>query len=130
MLSHFSHVQLFLPLWTVASQVPLSMGFSRQEYWSGLPCPPAGDLPNPGTEPANPASPALTGRFFITITTWETPQPSPSKQTKTSHEVRNVSFIEFCSDFEIYAFYIMLLAFLVAQTVNNPPAMQETQVCS
>ena len=37
--------------WTVACQAPLSMGFSRQEYWSGLPCPPPGDLPNPGTEP-------------------------------------------------------------------------------
>ena len=40
--------------WTVAGQAPLSMGFSRQEYWSGLPCPPPGDLPNPGTEPRSP----------------------------------------------------------------------------
>ena len=45
--------------WTVAHQAPLSMGFSRQEYWSGLPCPPPGDLPNPGTEPTSPVSPAL-----------------------------------------------------------------------
>ena len=49
-LSCFSHVQLFVTLWTIAHQVPLSMGFSRQEYWSGLLCPPPGDLPNPGTE--------------------------------------------------------------------------------
>ena len=55
MLSHFSRVQLFLTLWTVASQAPLSMGFSRQEYWSGLPCPPPGDLPNPGIDPESPA---------------------------------------------------------------------------
>ena len=130
MLSHFSCVQLFLPLWTVACQVPLSMGFSRQEYWSGLPCPPAGDLPNPGTEPATPVSPTLTGRFFTTSTTWETPQPPPSKKKKISHEVRNVSFIELYSDFEIYAFYIMLLAFLLTQMVNNPPAKQETPVWS
>ena len=41
--------------WTVAHQAPLSMGFSRQEYWSGLPCPPPGDLPNPGIEPWPPA---------------------------------------------------------------------------
>ena len=41
--------------WTVAQQVPLSMGFSRQEYWSGLPCPSPGDLSNPGTEPGSPA---------------------------------------------------------------------------
>ena len=50
--SHFSHVLLFGTLWTVAYQVSLSLGFSRQEYWSGLPCPPPGDLPNPGIEPA------------------------------------------------------------------------------
>ena len=47
-LSHFSHVRLFTTLRTVAHQAPLSMGFSRQEYWSGLPCPPPGDLPDPG----------------------------------------------------------------------------------
>ena len=46
-LSHFSRVQLFATLWSVARQAPLSMGFSRQEYWSGLPCPPPGDLPDP-----------------------------------------------------------------------------------
>ena len=58
-------VQLFATPWTVARQAPLSMGFSRQEYWSGLPCPP-GDLPDPGIEPASPASPALAGGFFTT----------------------------------------------------------------
>ena len=46
---HFSHVRLFATPWTVACQAPLSMGFSRQEYWSGLPCPSLGDLPNPGS---------------------------------------------------------------------------------
>ena len=51
--------QLFATPWTVASQTPLSMGFSRQEYWSGLPCPPPGDLPDPEIEPASPASLAL-----------------------------------------------------------------------
>ena len=48
MLSHFSHVQLFATLWTMAYQAPQSMGFSRQEYWGGLPCPLLGDLPDPG----------------------------------------------------------------------------------
>ena len=57
MLSHFSLVHLFAILWTVACQVPLSMGFSRQEYWSGLPYPP-GDLPEARTEPP---SPTVTG---------------------------------------------------------------------
>ena len=56
-LSHFSHVRLFATLWTVAHQDPLSTGFSRQEYWSGLPCPPPGDLLNLETEPLSPASP-------------------------------------------------------------------------
>ena len=51
MLSCFIHVWLFVTSWTVAFQAPLSMGFSRQEYWSGLPCPPPGNLPNPGMEP-------------------------------------------------------------------------------
>ena len=50
---------------SVALQAPLSMGFSSQEYWSGLPCPPAGDLSNPGIEPASPVSPALAGGFFM-----------------------------------------------------------------
>ena len=51
MLSSFSHIQLFANLWTVAGQAPLSMGSCRQEYWSGLPCPPLGDLPHPWIEP-------------------------------------------------------------------------------
>ena len=50
----------------VACQAPLSVGFSRQEYWSGLPCPPPGDLPDPGIKPTSPAFPALTSRFFTT----------------------------------------------------------------
>ena len=58
-LIHFSRVRLFVTPWTVALQAPLSMGFSRQDYWSGLPCPPPGDLP-PGIEPAHTA-----GGFFI-----------------------------------------------------------------
>ena len=54
MLSHFSRVQLFGTLWTVASQTPLSMGLSRQEYWSQLPFPSPGDLPQLGIEPTSP----------------------------------------------------------------------------
>ena len=65
-----SRVRLFVILWTVAHQAPLSMGFSRQEYCSGLLCPPPGDLPNPGIEPASLTSPALASGFFTTSTTW------------------------------------------------------------
>ena len=59
MLSHFSCVQLFATPWTVACQACQSVGFSKQEYWSGLLCPPPGDLPDPGIKPVSPASPAL-----------------------------------------------------------------------
>ena len=67
-LGHFSRVRLFATLWTVAHQDPLSMGFSRQEYWNGLSCPPPGDLPNPRIEPASLMSPTLTGEFFTGTT--------------------------------------------------------------
>ena len=68
-----SCVRLFVTPWSVAHhQAPLSMGFSRQEYWSGLPCPPPGDLPDPGIEPMSLVSAALAGKFFTTSTTWET----------------------------------------------------------
>ena len=61
------HVQLFATPWTVACQSPPSLGFPRQAYWSGLPCPPPGDLfPNPGTDPTSPVSPALAGGFSTT----------------------------------------------------------------
>jgi len=53
-----------MTLWTIAHQAPLSMGFSTQEYWSGLPCPPPGDFPERGIEPASLVSPALAGRFL------------------------------------------------------------------
>ena len=61
-----SHVWLFVTLWTVAHQASLSMGFSRQEHWSGLPCPPPGGLPNPGIEPTSLMSPPLAGVFLTT----------------------------------------------------------------
>ena len=72
MLSHFSCVQLFATPRTVTLQAPLSMGFSRQEYWSGLSFPPPGDLPNPEIKPVSlNVSLALAGRLFTTSTTWE-----------------------------------------------------------
>ena len=61
MLNCFNSVWFFVTPWTVACQSPLSMGFFRQEYWSGLPCPPAGDPPDPGMKPESLMSPALAG---------------------------------------------------------------------
>ena len=60
-----SRVCLFVTLWTISHQAPPSMGFSRQEYWSGLPRPPLEDLPNPGIKHAPPATPALQVDYFL-----------------------------------------------------------------
>ena len=116
-LCHFSYVQLCAALWTVAHQAPLSMGFSRQEYWYGLPYLPSEVLPDPGVEPVSLKSPALAGRFFTTGTTWEAPSqvlivanraiaalnirilikhsiPLP----KVASEVQNPKWLEACQD--------------------------------
>ena len=85
-LNHFSRVQLFATAWTVALQVPLSMGFSRQEYWRGLPFPSPGHLPDPGIEPMSPAlqeeslpaeppGKAVVECFQITSCFWAKPWP-------------------------------------------------------
>ena len=72
MLSHLSHVRLFVTPRTVAHQVPLSMGFSRQGYWGWLSSFPPGDLPDPGIEPMSLMSPALAGRLFTMSAAWIT----------------------------------------------------------
>ena len=74
-----SRIRLFATPWTVARQSPLSLGFPRQGYWSGLPFPPSGNLPDPGIEPVPPSSPALTGRFFTIWATREDPLNSPGQ---------------------------------------------------
>ena len=74
-----SHVQLFATPWNAASQAPLSMGFSRQKYWSEFPCPPPRDLPNPETEPASLMFFALAGGFFATSATWKAHVSSMTK---------------------------------------------------
>ena len=66
-----SFIQISEVPWTTARQVPLPMGFSRQDYWRGLPFPPPGDPPNPGIKPVSPVSPALADKFFTTSATWE-----------------------------------------------------------
>ena len=60
-----SYIRLFVIPWTIAHQAPLSMGFSKQGHWSALPCPPAGDLPDPGIGPTSLMSPPLAGGFFL-----------------------------------------------------------------
>ena len=82
MLSRFSQVWFFATLWTVAHQAPLSLGFSKQEYWSGLPCPPPGDHPDLGVKLASLLSSALAGGFFTTRATGKPWVPHKNRQEK------------------------------------------------
>ena len=85
MLSEFSHVRPFVIPWTVAPQIPLFMGFSRQEYWSRFPCPSPGGLPDPGIKPMSLLSPTMGGQFFTTSATWKAPQRHTSQQILISY---------------------------------------------
>ena len=96
--------------WIVACWAPLPMEFFRQEYWSGLPFPTPGDLPNPGTEPKSLASPAWADRFFPTSTTWESWEYPLEKGMATHSGILGTS--------------------LGAQMVENLPEMWETRVQS
>ena len=91
----FSHVQLFVTLWIVPHQAPLSMGLSRQEYWNGLQFPSPEDLPNPGIEPAPLVSPVLAGVFFITTVMWEA-------QSSTMHHLKNSTGVILDADTDIF----------------------------
>ena len=78
-----SHIWLFVTLWTVAQKAPLSMEFSRQKHWSGLPFPSPGYLPHPWIEPSSLASPALASRFF---TSWSHPKQVRGKERSRGRE--------------------------------------------
>ena len=103
---------------TVACQAPWSMGFSRQEYWCGLPCPPPGDLPNPVIEPESPVSPALAGRFFTTGATQVVDQ-----HKNISLIFLNLFLFLFLYFFNFYFYYILLYnTVLVLPYIDmNPP---------
>ena len=102
-LSHFSRVRLFVTPWTVACQAPLSIRFSRQEHWSGLPFPPPGDLPNPGIEPESLMSSVLAAGFFTTSATWK----AYNVITNRYHfwEVIWLEFFSFCDLVGIFKSY-------------------------
>ena len=78
-----SRVRLFATQWTVAHQAPLSMGLSRQEYWSGLPYPPPGDLPDPGINPTSPESPTLQADSLLMKL------PGKSVDNTIGYEIKN-----------------------------------------
>ena len=87
-----SHVWVFVTPWTVAPQAPLSMKFSRQEYWCGLPFPSPGDLPDPGIKPGSPVSPVLAGGFFILLSHWGCHQQMIVYKMKV-HKITKSTFI-------------------------------------
>ena len=82
-----SRVQLFATLLTVAHLAPQPMELLRQEYWNELPFPSPGDLPNPGTEPTSPESPALAGEFFTT--------EQPGKSVRSGNGAKSITFLNF-----------------------------------
>ena len=90
-LSHFSHVRLCDPM-DCSPPGSSVHGFSRQEYWSGMPCPPPWDLSDPGIEPASLASSALADGFFITSTTWEALNPCTYGQLICSKGGKNIQW--------------------------------------
>ena len=105
MLRHFSHVQLSATLWTITHLTPQSKGFCKQEYWSGLPCPPTGALPNPEIKSASLTFPALTGGFFTTSATWEDHMLiSGTYRVKKEIYTRSTDFLERCQITHRYYF--------------------------
>ena len=90
-LSRFSRIWLFATLWAVAHQAPLFMGFSRQEYWSRVSCPPPGDLLHSGMESVSLKSPALAGGFSTTSASWETLWRWPKKRKEIGEHIRGAS---------------------------------------
>ena len=111
-----SHVRLFATPWTIAHQTPLSFGFYRQEYWSGLPFPSPGDLSNPRMEPG---SPALQADAL--------PSEPPGKTHTHTHTHKKMEVFRVCH----YCFLAIFDVFSMkhtAQTLNHLPAMWETQL--
>ena len=113
--NRFSFVWLFATLWTVSLQAPLTMGFSRQEYWSRLPCPPPGGLPAPGIEPMSLVSPALAGRLFTTSATWEAyiHKVGSCKDTEihTHTQTHNIYIPSHLPTLDLYLFNVKLKGF-------------------
>ena len=107
-----SHILLFETLWTVAYQAPPSMGFSRQEYWSGLPFPSPGDLPDPGIEPG---SPALRAEALISEPPGKPWMVNFSRKNfhVRSHNTLNLAGKKKKSIFKLYLFDYLLISFIL-----------------
>ena len=117
-LSYFSHVQLFWPPCTGAHQAPLSMEFSRQQYWNGLLFPSPGDLPYPGPEPASLESLALASKFFPTNATQEAGLSIVTLNVnRVNTSIRNTECLNWWKSKIMYmSFYKRLTSYLKTQT--------------
>ena len=109
-------VWLFATPWPIAHQAPLSMGFSRQEYWSGLPFPSPGDLHNPGIKSTSPASPALTGRFFTTEPPGKPKAYESSLNHWTTREFPRLNVVVFFNGLSICIYKRLTLLFFFIGT--------------
>ena len=119
-LSHSFGSESFVTPWTVAHQAPLPMGFSKQEYWSGLPSPSPGDLPDPEIEPTYLTSPVLAGRFFTAVQLTDSLTPNRCYLCLLySSQLLKISYI-------LFIYFFSLLAFLsrrLESTHVNPKSM-------
>ena len=116
-LSRFSCVQLFVTLWTIACQAPLSMGFSRQGYWSGLPCHPPGDLPNPGIKHASLMSTCISRQVLYHQRHLWSPKDSCRWYVMSRHVlytfygIQNLNFIQFLHFMKYYSFVVLFFSY-------------------
>ena len=124
MLNLYSRAWLCVTLCTIALQVPLSMEFSRQEYWSGLPRSPPGDLPVPGIEPMSLMSPALAGGFFTTSTTWGAPDQITTSLTMSSF----LQIIWSKENFKLEFYYLALPRAEIFECGSNAASSQRPYV--
>ena len=113
---------------------PLSMGFSRQEYWSGLPCPSPGDLPHPGMEPASLTSPPPASRFFTTSATWNITQCNDQMETQQQKSRIQLSFMAIFPPLRIQPCTIQCafrchIALVTLSWFHSPPLSMKTITC-
>ena len=98
-----------MTLWTGAHQAPLSVGFSRQEYWSGLPCPPPGDLPDPGIKLASLGFPALADGILTTVSPWKPSESSNENSILLLLNITHNTFAKLCMPITVRCYWLLSL---------------------
>ena len=98
-----------MTLWTVARQAPLSMGFSRHEDWSGLPCPSPGDLPDPGIKLASLGFPALADGIFTIVSPWKPSESSNENSILLLLNITHNTFAKLCMPINVRCYWLLSL---------------------